>query len=117
MSISERVRELRGNKTLEEFATPLGVTASNVSAIEKGRLKLSMDLAIKISETYNCSMDWLTKGIGEKSIGNAPVSDSTVREIEQKYVKALEEIISLKDQLLEKKEGEKRQAQAQSQKL
>ncbi|MDR6194756.1 helix-turn-helix transcriptional regulator [Siphonobacter sp. SORGH_AS_0500] len=124
MSISQRIRELRGSKTLEEFALPLDVTASNISAIEKGRLKLSMDLAIKISEAYSCSMDWLTKGVGEKGNGSVKHEDINTREIELKYMKALEtlvaqkdEIISLKDQLLEKEKAEKQKAQEESQKL
>lgn len=62
MSEGQRVREIRGRRTLEVFASPLGVGGSNISNIEKGRSRLSLELAIKIATIYEVSLDWLLLG-------------------------------------------------------
>ncbi|WP_037326897.1 helix-turn-helix domain-containing protein [Runella zeae] len=64
MSVGQRLRWLRGTKTLQEFAEPLGIVLSGISNIESGRSKMSLDLAEKISEVYGCTLDWLIKGVG-----------------------------------------------------
>ena len=70
MTVSQRLKELRGEKSLQEFVEPLGITAAAISNVEHGRSKLSIDLAEKICEVYKCSMDWLIRGIGQKE--NSP---------------------------------------------
>ncbi len=44
------------------FAEPLGVSTTAISNVENGHTELSMSLAIKISECYGVSIDWLVKG-------------------------------------------------------
>ncbi|MCA0231574.1 MAG: helix-turn-helix domain-containing protein [Bacteroidetes bacterium] len=67
MTVGERLRQVRGSKSLEEFCNPLSVKGGNISSIENGRSKMSIDLAIEISEVYRVSLDWLLKGIGTKN--------------------------------------------------
>lgn len=66
MTVGERVRLLRDKKTLAEFAENLGVSGSQISAVETGKSKMSFELAEKICSLYDCTMDWLIRGIGER---------------------------------------------------
>ncbi|TDB64375.1 helix-turn-helix domain-containing protein [Arundinibacter roseus] len=63
MSISKRIRQLRGEKNLTEFGAELGVSGQQISKIETGNSTPSVDLAMKICEKYNVSMDWLFRGV------------------------------------------------------
>jgi transcriptional regulator with XRE-family HTH domain len=63
MTEGERIKKIRGTMKYAEFAEPLGVGASNISNIEKGRSGLSIDLAKKIAMVYNVSLDWLLLGM------------------------------------------------------
>jgi transcriptional regulator with XRE-family HTH domain len=71
MSVGTRVRELRDRRTLADFANPLGVSGSQISAIENGKSNMSFELAEKICDVYKCTMDWLIRGVGSKD-GSVP---------------------------------------------
>lgn len=118
---ANRLRSTRESLKLkqEDVAARLGVGRTGYAAYESGKSVPPLESIMILLDILNVSFDWLTKGEESKAQYSLSQIDenSNAREIEMKYMKALEEIISLKDQLLEKKEGEKKQAQAQSQKL
>lgn len=75
MTIGERVRQLRGKKSLAEFGSEIGVSATQMSRIETDQSKPSLDLAEKICDKYNVTLDWLLRGI-EHTAKVAPDSES-----------------------------------------
>lgn len=72
MTVGERVKFLRGKKNLADFGAELGVSGTQISRIETDQSKPSVDLATKICEMYNVTLDWLFarvefKGMPEQS--------------------------------------------------
>lgn len=64
---SDRLKTLRQslNMTQQEFISDIGITASALSAYEKGQKNPSISVVKRISEKYNVSIDWLC-GLSEK---------------------------------------------------
>lgn len=113
MTIGQRFKELRGNLTLKVFAEPLGVSPSAISNIENDRAEPSVELALKISQVYKVSLDWLLKGEGRRD----GLSGKTV-EPDENFVKiSKDELIALQRQALKNKEEELVQQQEQIGKL
>lgn len=111
MSVSKRVREIRGLLSVKDFAEKLEVSSALVSNIESGTKGLSIKMARKLSSLYNVSVDWLYEG--EKTEVKTEVVTDGLKEtppeyvsIMAKYVQVLEENSRLKDQLLEKQQKE-----------
>lgn len=106
MTTGERLRSLRGKKSLAEMGAELGVTATQLSRIENEKSAPSLELATKICELYQVSMDWLIRGIEAEPI-------SLSMEPSSKYVTITkDELIALQRAALEKKDltiGEKEQ--------
>ena len=102
-----RVKELRGYMSLKEFAAPLGVTPANVSKIENGEIGLSSDLAKKICDVYDVSMDWLFGRTDERKPAQASkisiVEEPTV-DYKTKYIEVLEKLTALQAEKLNKSE-------------
>ena len=61
MSINERIRSLREEKGLNGLKTSqaLGINATVLHNIEKGRNLPSAEMIIKICNLFNVSADWL----------------------------------------------------------
>lgn len=61
MSINEKIRFLREEKGLNGLKTSqaLGINATVLHNIEKGRNNPSMDMIVKICNFFNVSADWL----------------------------------------------------------
>ncbi|WP_273210738.1 helix-turn-helix domain-containing protein [Runella zeae] len=76
MTVGERLKQIRGRVPLREFAEPLGVTATQISAIEHDKSGLSVDLAIKIAKIHNVSLDWLLMGEETKPQNSAAQQNS-----------------------------------------
>ncbi|MGX5854548.1 helix-turn-helix transcriptional regulator [Dyadobacter jiangsuensis] len=76
-----RFRDLRGRKSLADFATSLGVTPQQISRIENGQSKPSLDLAEKVCEIYNVSLDWLLRGIVQADTPDRTGPNATAGEI------------------------------------
>lgn len=57
----QRIKQLRQKLDLSQrdFAGKIGVTASALSAYEKGQKNPSVNVAIEIATVYNVSLDWL----------------------------------------------------------
>ena len=73
MSIGQRIRELRGIKTLNEFSEKLGIKVANISSIENGHSGLSVELALKITEVCGVSMDWWLIGEEKPPVVQKPL--------------------------------------------
>lgn len=56
LAVGRRLRELRGEKTLDEVAKALGVTSMAVSLWERGERIPNDDIKIKIAAYYNTSV-------------------------------------------------------------
>lgn len=91
--IGERIKEIRGRQTLDEFCDSIGniIKTSNLLSIERNDSNPSITVLMAISDVYNCSLDWLLRGIGSKTIDEIP---NFVKEQEivyqQKYYDLLE---------------------------
>jgi len=59
IAVGQRLRTLRGDKTLDEVATALGVTSMAVSLWERGERIPSDDMKIKIAAFYNTSVTYI----------------------------------------------------------
>lgn len=59
IAVGQRLRTLRGDKTLYEVATALGVTSMAVSLWERGERIPSDDMKIKIAAFYNTSVTYI----------------------------------------------------------
>lgn len=55
----KELREKNGKISQEEFAEKIGVSAETIKKIEQGKIKLSLDNAIRIKNQYNVSLDWI----------------------------------------------------------
>ena len=62
--IGVRLAKLRrsSSMTQEDLAEILGVTTKHISHVERGKAALSLRHLIKLSEMYNCSLDYLIMG-------------------------------------------------------
>lgn len=99
--VKDRLRELRGELTQAVFAEKFGVVAVTISQIEKGKQNPSWDLALRICEEFNCSMDWLQGRSETRQIQVfAPVPDA----FKDKYYEQLEKNIALRDKIIQLQE-------------
>ncbi|MCL1820795.1 MAG: helix-turn-helix transcriptional regulator [Oscillospiraceae bacterium] len=61
--IHGRVKELRTSSnvklTQEEFAWEIGCSTNTISRIEQRKISLTSDIALKIAEKFDVSLDWL----------------------------------------------------------
>ena len=58
------IRTQRAKMTQQEFADLLGVKKPHIFDIERGKVKLSYDLALKIAEHFSVSYIWLLYNTG-----------------------------------------------------
>ena len=64
---SERLRELRGKKTLQEVANGVGITRVAMGYYEKGERKPDVEILFKIADYYKVSADYLIGLSGVKT--------------------------------------------------
>lgn len=104
MSLGQRILKLRGEETLQEFCNRLGniIKPSNLSSIERDKSNPSLDVLMKISEVYGCSLDWLLKGTGQGPI--VVEEKNPESEYKSKYIELLERHTKLLEDTLEKKD-------------
>ena len=64
LAIAGRISHLRlhNNLTLDEAAHKLGIQRRSLSNIESGAKGCSIDLLVRIADTYGCSLDYLILG-------------------------------------------------------
>jgi transcriptional regulator with XRE-family HTH domain len=58
----------RLHMTQEDFAESMGISTPNLSAVESGKAKPTLELLQKISFRYQVSMDYLFRGTGDMFI-------------------------------------------------
>ncbi len=95
-TVKDRLKELRGELTQAVFAEKFGVVAVTISQIEKGKQNPSWDLALRICEEFNCSMDWLQ---GRSEIRQIQVFASDA--YKDKYYDQLEKNSAFKDKIIQ----------------
>ena len=72
-----RLAKLRrgSGMTQEDLAEILGVTTKHVSHVERGKAALSLRHLVKLSDMYNCSLDYLIMGKPhDKALAKLPKS-------------------------------------------
>lgn len=94
-NVKDRLKELRGEQIQAAFAAKFGVVAVTISQIEKGKQNPSWDLALRICEEFNCSMDWFQ---GRSEIKTIQVF--TPDAYKDKYYDQLEKNNALKDKII-----------------
>lgn len=77
--IRERIIEVRNEleQTQSDFAKIHGLTRSQLSQVEIGHNKPSLDLIYSIVSKNNISLKWLIEGIGEKHISDSKFTNQT----------------------------------------
>ncbi|MCP5046062.1 MAG: helix-turn-helix transcriptional regulator [bacterium] len=67
----ERLRELRSLLEIsqKDFAAKMGIAASFLSEVEKGKTKPGYNFLIKLAEIFNVNPSWVLLGYGEKFLG------------------------------------------------
>jgi transcriptional regulator with XRE-family HTH domain len=66
----QALRQLYGIKTQGEMARLCGVTNGNYSEFESGNRRVSLDVALRLAEVFDVSLDWIYLG----RIGGMPYS-------------------------------------------
>jgi len=72
MSINKRFKEIRFDKDLsqKEYAEAISLKTRQVTEIERGNQKVSIDIAIKVEDEFNINLRWLLTGRGEKYLNS-----------------------------------------------
>lgn len=63
-TFEERIRFIRGSRTMKEFADLIGATQQKVSNYENGKVKPTFDIFERLSKA-GFNVDWLLTGEGE----------------------------------------------------
>jgi transcriptional regulator with XRE-family HTH domain len=59
-----RIRDLRGDVRQEELALHLGVSQSQLSKIERGKVAPTLDVLMGLATRFGKSLDWIATGHG-----------------------------------------------------
>lgn len=87
MTTGDRIRKLRGKETQEEFGSKLGVSGQHISRYEKDQSVPSIEVAMKISEIYGVTLDWIYTG---KEMEKSVEEQEGVYLTKDKYIELLE---------------------------
>lgn len=60
-AIGRRVLELRGEGPQDDFARVLGISQSQLSKIERGKLAPSVEVLVRLPEKRGKSADWILR--------------------------------------------------------
>jgi transcriptional regulator with XRE-family HTH domain len=63
-AVGQRIRQLRGAATQEEFASALNISQAQLSKYELGQSALPLSLLAKLAESSGRSTDWILTGKG-----------------------------------------------------
>jgi transcriptional regulator with XRE-family HTH domain len=61
-AVGQRIRQLRGAATQEEFAYALNISQAQLSKYELGQSALPLSLLAKLAEKYGRTTDWILTG-------------------------------------------------------
>lgn len=73
--LGERLAEIRGATTRDDFATQLGVAKNTIGFYERGEREPTASLLGKIAEIYQADLNWLVRGEGLRSEATVPRYD------------------------------------------
>lgn len=93
--MGRQIRELRGHRTLEEFARLVGVTAPAILRYEAGRIPRS-DILVRIAKVGRKTVEWLLhgeKGRLPESVSEPPTLYHRLDRSHQKLLKDVEALI------------------------
>ena len=68
MKLGERIKQLRGKKSMKAFGQACGITESMVSKMEGGSLTGTLDVHRKICQALGITLSTLYKGVEEEGI-------------------------------------------------
>ena len=63
-AIGQRIRQLRGASTQEEFARSLLISQAQLSKYELGQSALPLGALVKLAHQSGCTTDWILTGKG-----------------------------------------------------
>ena len=63
-ALGQRVRQLRGAATQEDFARALNISQAQLSKYELGQSALPLSLLVKLAERSGRTTDWILTGRG-----------------------------------------------------
>ena len=61
-AIGQRIRQLRGDVTQEDFARSLGISQAQLSKYELGQSALPLGSLVKIAQKFGHTADWILTG-------------------------------------------------------
>lgn len=61
-AVGQRIRQLRGAATQEEFAQALNISQAQLSKYELGQSALPLSLLAKLADKYGRTKDWILTG-------------------------------------------------------
>lgn len=100
MSIGERIKELRGNMSRDEFASLIGSNRNTIQRYETYERIPKADFIEIICEKFQVRADWLVLGIGPKSRSAEPLTELD-QAILTDAIAALEEALAAKGRVIE----------------
>lgn len=89
-----RLRELRGKRSQADFSALFGVKQATYSNWEQGRQEPSLEILMRISQTFSVSIDWILGLTDRKTIAE-PTSGLMVAEGSPAYGAEEKAVISL----------------------
>ena len=86
-SFGERLKELRGNLSQEDFALKIGTKQTTLSNWERGFREPNFSGLVLISTSCGVSSDWLLGLTDERAPGGTDASDARIAELEKKIIR------------------------------
>ena len=62
VAVGQRIRELRGDVTQEDFARSLGISQAQLSKYELGQSALPLGALVKLAQKSGRTTDWILTG-------------------------------------------------------
>jgi transcriptional regulator with XRE-family HTH domain len=62
--IGLRIRGLRGDIRQEDLASQLGISQSQLSKVEGGKVAPTLDMLLGVATRFGKTLDWIVKGKG-----------------------------------------------------
>ncbi len=77
--MGERLRQIRGDLSQQEFADSLSVSRAYISDVERGKTKPSLELLAEVAVKYHSDIHWLVTGEHQDRLVQFETLQSTSR--------------------------------------